>query len=843
MFERKTLNRQNIVVSLMFLIVSIFIITNSWQKATVDLFEQGEQIPVGEIINNTLIEMEFSTDNNELDEIQILFATYNRKNEGQTIVTIKEKGESQTIYEGVIENSKLIDNKYKTLALGKKLKPNTQYNVSLVGKGAELGRAPTIWGFFSELHEQRVTINGEDIVADLGLKGVAKNFDYRKAILYLVINMIIYLLILSYLNRKLNIICNFLFKYRYIIALVVFIICVLCELNGSSIGMWQDYLSIDGLNKDYTLFGNARGIRSDEWAVNTPMVLSQYLNKTGSFPYFSDTIRGIQTDTFIVYGQPVWDIAVIFRPFHWGYLFLSAGKGLAFFWYGRLIALFLVSFEFGRLISKDSRRLSIIYAMLISFAPIIQWWFAINGLVEMFIFGQLAVLILKKYMCISSTMKRFIYVLVMAICAGGYILTLYPAWQIPLAYVFLVLAIWTVMENWKQFRFSYKDIVGVGLIGLVCIGIMMHVLYKSLPTIDYVMNTVYPGSRFETGGNNISKVFNYVINIFLPYKSEGLLTNQCEEAVFFDLFPMGYIVTAFILLREKKKDKLLIGILVANIFLLMWCTFKWNPILARVTLLKNVQPSRAYLAVGWTNILLLIRGLAISDMKISKKSILSISGVSAVALVIMSHHYHDEYMDKYMCIVAVIVIFGIFYSVLKVYGNKVNTCLILLCFLLMMGVGMTINPIQYGVKVVYDNQLIQDIEEINDDDVGLWIVEGLGFPYNNIPIMVGAATINSTNVYPAIERWELIDKNHSSTDIYNRYAHIRMNLQNAYSSKFNYGDTPDQFEVELNVEDLKLLDVKYIFTKNVLDELSTETTKLYKIYDKYGYKVYKVEVK
>lgn len=84
-------------------------------------------------------------------------------------------------------------------------------------------------------------------------------------------------------------------------------------------------------NTSETLIGISRSIRSDEWAVNTPMMISQYFNNAAPFPYFSETIRGALTDVFIVYGQPVLNIVEIFRPFHWGYLLLSPAKGLAFF--------------------------------------------------------------------------------------------------------------------------------------------------------------------------------------------------------------------------------------------------------------------------------------------------------------------------------------------------------------------------------------------------------------------------------------------------------------------------------------------------------------------------------
>ena len=42
--------------------------------------------------------------------------------------------------------------------------------------------------------------------------------------------------------------------------------------------------------------------------------------------------------------------------------------------------------------------------------------------------------------------KRLIIALGFAISLGGYIFTIYPAWQVPLGYVFLFLAIWVFLD-------------------------------------------------------------------------------------------------------------------------------------------------------------------------------------------------------------------------------------------------------------------------------------------------------------------------------------------------------------------------------------------------------------
>lgn len=219
---------------------------------------------------------------------------------------------------------------------------------------------------------------------------------FWKAFLVGLIGFFCFFAILFFGYRLLQPFGNFLYRWRYMVAVTVLFACVLLNLNGSSIGCWNGILA-DGQD-DGLLFGVNRAVRSDEWAVNTPMAFAQYYDPQGAYPYFGQVMRGAITDSFIVYGQPVWDIAVLFRPFHWGYLLLGAERGLSFFWCARLIALFMVTFELSMLLTNRKRVLSLASALLIAFSSQVQWWFAVNGLVEMLVFGQLAVLIVHYFM-------------------------------------------------------------------------------------------------------------------------------------------------------------------------------------------------------------------------------------------------------------------------------------------------------------------------------------------------------------------------------------------------------------------------------------------------------------
>ncbi|MCR4673652.1 MAG: hypothetical protein K5675_01480, partial [Lachnospiraceae bacterium] len=281
---------------------------------------------------------------------------------------------------------------------------------------------------------------------------------------------------------------DYFFRYRYPLALCLFILGILLEFTGSSIGMWNTYY---GTEDTGVLLGSSRDIRMDEWATLTPFVWSQYFGDN-PFSYFSSIVRGTSTDVFLEYGTPVMSLAMLFRPFYLGYLFLPIAKGMAFFWCGRIIALFMASFEFGRILTKDKRGIALIYGLFITFAPVVQWWFSTNGFVEMLIAMQLAVVLLWKYMEVDSYKKKIACMIGIGICAGTFTLTMYPSWMVPLAYVLIILIIWTFYEHRDNFRIKSGDVVIVATI-IVITGIgVLFILLKSKETIDLLANTAYP---------------------------------------------------------------------------------------------------------------------------------------------------------------------------------------------------------------------------------------------------------------------------------------------------------------------------------------------------------------
>lgn len=669
------------------------------------------------------------------------------------------------------------------------------------------------------------------------IRSIFNNISITKVTIFFAI----YELLAISLYLKPKEIIDFSYKYRYAIAGSIFVLCIIFQLSGSSIGLWK-YIIGNEFESGGELLGISRDIRGDEFIVNTPFAISQEHNQTGKYQYFSDTIRGDKTDVFIVYGQPVYDIAMIFRPFLIGYILLGSSYGLSFFWCGRFIALFMVYFELGMLITNKKKGLSFICAVMVLLAPAIQWWFAVNGLVEMLVFGGLAILLFDKYLKEENFGKRILYATIIAICAGTFALVFYPAWQIPTAYIILGLAIWTIIKNKKEkkiIRISKKDILAI-IIVLILLGLMLgRVLIKSWDTVKAVMNTAYPGARCETGGKLLLQFFQYPANMFMTVFSEGLGTNVCESAVFFDLFPIGIILGLLIIFKEKNKDPLLIIMLIIETIFIIWCGIGLPKLLAKITLLY-VSPARRTLVIAsFLNVLILIRAMGISTTKISKQVAIIGTIIATATIITFSWLCFKEYFVLLKIVCATIAILILVYGILRYNSRKTIQYLYTIAIVFVLGFSsFLVNPVRSGLKVIEEHPVGLKIKEINEKNPGIWIVEG-GYPLINFPIMYGAATINSTNTYPDLNRWRKLDTTGQYENIYNRYAHITIELTKDKEAKFELL-YPDVFKVYIPINTLKDLNVKYIFTGNDLEKMTTNEVEFNKIYDEYGVKIYQL---
>lgn len=672
---------------------------------------------------------------------------------------------------------------------------------------------------------------------------LAQHFSVRT---YLFTALLLFFTIL-YWKKHSNIISRVLYQYRFLIVIIIWILCIIFNINGSSVACWGDLLG-KAPDARGLLLGVNRRIRTDEWATYTPMMLSQQFGLDGTYPYFSKILRGTATDTFIVYGLPVKDIAVLFRPFHWGFLFLGIERGFSFYWCGRIIALAVVSFEFGMLITRKNKLYAFIIALLFTLSPTVQWWVGVNGLVEMLIFSQLSVLLIFRYMHTDNFKIRILCGFLLIICAGGFILVFYPAWQVPIAYITLGLLTWVILKSWKKFHFYPRKDIPLMAACLFLLGIgMSYIILKSSDAISATLNTVYPGNRINCGGGTVFEMLRYGGNFFLPFVSDilpnDLPNNQCELSVFISFAPLGLILTFFVIIKRKKADLLLVILFIINGFLHSFMIFRYPSVLAKITLLSRTTPERITQIIGILDILMLFRALSLLKRPIRLSIAAVFSLFSAILISFVNRSIYKTYLSEPLLYgLTAIVFLG---SLLLLCSKKkyLKVPVILFFSILMFISGGLINPVQHGFDVIYDTDLMKEIEKIvSKDPGGLWICDSLGYPMNNYFIMGGAPTIDSISTYPALKHWELLDPHGKYEDIYNRYAHITTILHNDdVHSNMKLGKTPDSFTLSLNTNDLKKLHISYVASNRDLTELESENVTFEQIASAQNVSIFRVK--
>lgn len=619
------------------------------------------------------------------------------------------------------------------------------------------------------------------------------------------------------------------YKYRFVLSFLLLIMLVSFKISGSSMGCWKLFL---GDGESGIRLGEPRVWRSDEWGTLTPLCFRQQYNTLGAYNRYSQTLGSILTDNMLVYGQPSWDILTLFRPFYWGYLFFGSERGLSWFWYSRLIVLFLSWFELGMLITDGQKKLSVMLSVCVSFAPFLQWWFAINGLVEMLIYGACFVLG-SNYLVSHAFNPRKIAVAVgMAVCAVGYVLTFYPTWMVPVAWGFVPLFLWVIIWKFDMKVLRRVDVVPWLLIFVITAAGLTVLAVTSWDVIKAELNSVYPGNApSASGGTGLWWMMKYPISLVSRFSMNELIVENSSIICF---APAGFILALWVIIKEKKKDPLLILLLVMNLFLAWYYCVGIPKWLAKMLLLSFVNSNRGPQVLGFLRLTLFVRAVALKE-KAPKRWLAALAAVISSAvpmrLALGFTKYEPgglryEYFDTAEKIVVVWAILAVvFYLLYRARKSKYTMTVLGVCTVVLAS-SIWINPVAKGVPEITKSETMQQIRDlVKEDPQAIWLVVDMAYPATNIPAMAGADCLNTTQTYPQKTRWEMLDPEGEYEDIYNRYCHIRASLGSKTMLELV---STDYVEVTLSPEDLKKLNIRYIVSTNDFDEkIAAGTTNIF----------------
>ena len=604
--------------------------------------------------------------------------------------------------------------------------------------------------------------------------------------------------------------------------------------SGSSIVEFNSEIQPHIDNTRYhTLLGQTRRIRTDEWATSTTYILSQSKTEV-PFQYFSDVLRGTPTDMFTVANSPVLDILMIGRPFQLGFMLFGTDAGLSFYWYARLVAMMLGSYELCLILTKRNKKVSLCGMIVITFSAAVQWWYCMQVL----IWGQIVVVLVDKFMTTNKKRNKYLCALGILVSGLSYIFEFYPAWQISFGYVFLALIIWILIKNikYEKYRFTKHD-VAVIVITLLCIALLLGRWYMlSKDTLAAEMNTDYPGERNEVGGGALN-LYSYFYNIFFP--TEEYL-NPCEYSSMLSLFPIPLILGLIYVIRNKKDLHFWIPMLVVGGFLSIWCVYGFPEFLAVLTKMSMSTAGRASIPLGTVCIYMLIYligNFEKDDKLINKKLSYVLSGIFILFIIYkakttigFAEEFH--YLDKFKILLGGEIFLALIFGVLNINNEKIKNYTIYGLIAVALITGLGVNPVIRTTDVLYTKPVaikMQEIKKENPD--AIWAVNDAGWYKNDYAVANGIRTINSTAVYPNFELFEKLlgekAKEEEIRKIYNRYAHVNFEVTDEESNvELLFADN---IAIKVNYKDLQKLNIEYILStvdlnKNFKDNEDARST-------------------
>ena len=636
--------------------------------------------------------------------------------------------------------------------------------------------------------------------------------------------MIIMAIIFSFIGLhfifKLNDLYEFIYKQRYKLAAGFILFVMIFKLSGSSIVNFNDQFQVEtDSNRFHPILGFARLIRTDEWGSSTLYILSQGVGNN-KYEYFSDKLRGTTTDMFTLVDSPVKDILMIGKPFQIMFLLLGNDYGLSFYWYIRLVAMLLGSFEICMLITNKKKRASLCGMFLIPFSAAVQWWYCMDTL----IWGQIILLLLNKFMETDNKKIKILCGVGEIIAITSYIFILYPAWQVSFAYVFLALFIWIMIKNFKAGYKINKFDIGIILVAIACVvGLLVRWYGLSGDTIYAIMHTDYPGERREVGGG-ATILYAYFYNLFFAYK---YTPNPCETSSMISFYPLPIILSIVYLIlnrKDKKHWKFLIPTVVVSVFLTIWCKWGFPEFLAKCSLMSMTTAQRTTIALGTIQIYMLIYlfGAISKEDKWFPKVVSYFLPIFAIGYMMyqsVSQCTIPGYFG-WVKIAISTVLFGIsIFGIFNLNNEKIKNVTIYLLISIAFITGAMVNPVIRTVDVIYKKPICEKFAEIREKEPeSLWLGDDTGIYLNNYMVANGLRNIDSTNVYPNIELFETLlgDQADNQRQSFNRYEHMNINI----TDEETHIELPaaDNMLIWLNYHDLQKLNIDYIVVKNDINE-------------------------
>jgi len=582
-------------------------------------------------------------------------------------------------------------------------------------------------------------------------------------------------------------------KIFLLILLLSYLLISSLKIHTSNISNWDIFFGLE--KSESVIAGKPRFIRMDEWMISSTGAIGQY---NAGMPIMNGSVGELNAP--VVWGLPVKDISTVLRPNLWSYFVFDVERAFAFSWNFNIFFFLISTFLLFMLLTKNNFWISVTGTFFIFFSGGLQWWSYFIGNYMLYLNGMFisfAYLLYNK-----KRLPMIIAGLVFIFSAYGFIFNLYPPFQVPLLYLYLFLFagfllqrknFQTIKENWRL-----KSIVfSVALVILVLFTYHYYNLVKD--TYTMMLNTVYPGRRFSTGGAlRDGKVFAEFFGIFMTDTHTPVQwQNICEASGFIMFFPIVFYAMGYYYFKTKKTDPLLISISIFLLIGLLYVLLGFPAFLSRITLFSMSPDFRTLPIVGVANCFLLICYISSSKMEIKKERIswieLGALTVATLIFMLIVTTQINKATEKFFTstqVGVVIALIVISYLLTRYKNFRLVKPALLILLIAIVIPNANVNPVTKGLAPILENPLVVDSKEVHEKDPSArWALMG-NTRLTHLLKANGIDLFNSVKLVPPMTDMKVLDRTGRYDSVYNRYAWMTMNSkQVAQNFDVNWNDT------------------------------------------------------
>jgi len=618
-------------------------------------------------------------------------------------------------------------------------------------------------------------------------------------------------------------------KYLYpLLLILLYFVFSLLRINGSSIGMWNKYFYGNDYIDNNLIFGKPRAIKSDEWLVKTPWIVSalkQNLPETNKLIGITGQKLGF------VAGIPERSYLTFFKPQNIAFLFFEDEIAFSFrWWFGPF--LFVSSIYFLSIFFTNNILFSILISISSFFSPYLLWWTSWDGFL-LIAYGIFLFLMIIKIFNTKFSLKSILISILTIYLSTCFILEIYPPAQISIFLFIIFTLIGYLLTNSIFVRKDLiKSVLMLFFIFLfTCLNIFC-VVKDNIEEIKLTVNTVYPGNRISNGGG-MSPVllFSGFFNIQLLDENkivpDILNSNQCEASSFFLIsilvLPIFVIDFLFKIQRKVKINFFFLSMVLYQIFLLIWCFIGYPKFISYITLLNRVPPNRAIIGLGLSNFFILIYFLSgsfkLEDIYFKKIYFLLYSFLIFLFYIYLGFVLKNQYPLFISNNIKIIGISFIVFALTFLFLMRRKFFFILIFLIFSCLSTYSINPLYIGFGSLSDGFFSMTIDDINDVSKNYrWVAYGDNV-LNQVLLAQGVNTIGGYFYYPQFDMYKILDPKNKYKNIWNRYSNISYQLpENTGEIKFELVNL-DAFIIKIDPcsKSFNDLNVKYFVFMNEID--------------------------